>query len=61
MTTFDERKAERTEHFWRFVHGWKWRPVEPGSFPLANGAPAPTANGHSGGAHGAGSPYVARP
>lgn len=23
MSTFHERKAERSEHFRRFVHGWK--------------------------------------
>lgn len=23
--TFHERKADRTEHFWRWVYGWKLR------------------------------------
>lgn len=26
MATFSERKAQRTDHYRRFVHGWKQRP-----------------------------------
>lgn len=26
MSTFHERKAERTDYYKRFVHGWKQRP-----------------------------------